>query len=180
MDVDSCFFHNTLTIFVPTSNSTCWQRLQQKVFAIQFFHFCDSKKQQRFLFQEEINFSRRQLSSFVESLRAFLKTFDKASESLQIPKLKPTIGIHYLKSTDNLVAQYYQNIIEFSNWHIYLPFRFQNNKSCIFSFKSFELHGNQFILTQNVSRNLCDFHHVYMKRLNVAKKRGVNERKYDL
>ena len=46
----------------------------KKSSAIKLFQFWDLKTQRRFIFQEEVNISKRELSSFVDSLRDFLET----------------------------------------------------------------------------------------------------------
>ena len=44
-------------------------------------------------------------------------------------------------------------MIEHTYRQIRLSFRFGNNNYCVFSLKKFELHGNQFILTEIVNLN---------------------------
>ena len=56
----------------------------QNPFAIKLFQLCDIKTQQRSILQEEVTISERELSSVVDSLLDFLKSFDKASKCLQI------------------------------------------------------------------------------------------------
>ena len=76
----------------------------KKSFAIKLFQFCDLKTQQRYILQEEVNISKRELTCLVESLRDFLKTFDPASKCIQIPLPKPKVEIGSLKLKDNLFA----------------------------------------------------------------------------
>ena len=52
---------------------------------------------------------------------------------------------------DNLFVHYYKVNIEHPNGQIRWCFRFQNNNSCVFSIRKFELHGNQFTLTETVT-----------------------------
>ena len=54
-------------------------------FASKLFHFCDLKTQQLFILQEELNIPKKEVSSLVDILRDFLKTFDETSKCLQIP-----------------------------------------------------------------------------------------------
>ena len=96
----------------------------------------------------------------VDSPRNFLKTFDKASKCLQIQLPKPIFEIGSTESKDNLFAHYYNDIIEHANGKIRLLFRFGNNKSFVFSIKMFELHGNQFILTEFVNLIHGEIHHL--------------------
>ena len=68
--------------------------------------------QQRYILREEVTISKTELSSVVNSLHEFSKTFDKASKFLQFPLRKPKTEIGYTKSKDNLFAHYYNDIIE--------------------------------------------------------------------
>ena len=98
-----------------------------------------------------MNISKRELTCLVNNLREFLETFDQASKCIQIPLSKPKVEIGSTKTKDNLFARHYNDIIEHPNIQIRLSFRFGTNNSCVISLKKFELHGNQFILTE--SRN---------------------------
>ena len=113
------------------------------------------------MFQEEVNISKRVLIRLVDSLRDFLKTFDKVSKCLQIPLPKPKLEIGSENSNDILFAHYYNDIIEYPNRQICLSFRFGNNNSGVFSIKKFELHGSQFILTEFVNLSYREIHHIY-------------------
>ena len=143
IDVDS-FFHRNL---FDTSQSQhrivgVSRSSNKKSFAVTLFQFCDIKTQQRYILQEEVNISRKELTCLVDNLRDFLKTFDQASKCIQIPLPKPKVEIGYTTSKDNLFAHYYNDIIEHPNRRIRLSFRFGNNNSCVFSLKKFELHSN--------------------------------------
>ena len=142
----------------------------KKSFAIKLFHFCDLKTQQRYILQEEVNITKRELICLVDSLRVFLKTFDQASNCIQILLPNPKVEIGFTKSKDNLFAHYYDDIIDHPNRQIRLSFRFENNNFCVFSVKKFELHGNQFILTEIVNLNHREIHHLYKNRYYVANK----------
>ena len=128
------------------------------------FQFCDLKTQQRYILQEEVIISKRELTCLVDNLRDFIKTFDQASKSIQIPLPKAKAEIGSTKSKDNLFARYYNDILEHSDRKIRLSFRFGNNISCVFSLKKFQLHGNQFILTEIVNLNHREIHHLYKNR----------------
>ena len=125
-----------------------------------------------------MNISKRELTSLVNSLRDFLKTFDNASKCIQISPPKPEVEIGPTKSKDNLFAQYYNDIIQHPKRQIRLSFRFRNNNSCVFSIKKFELHGNQFILTEIVNLNHREIHHLYNNRYYVANKCEIIETNY--
>ena len=102
-DVDKYFYHNFF------DNPQSQRRIvrvsrgsNKKSFAFKLFLFCDLKTQQLYILQEEIITSKRKLNSLVDRLRGFLKTFDHASKSIQIPLPKPKLEIGSTKSKDNL------------------------------------------------------------------------------
>ena len=144
------------------------------------FQFCDLKTQQRYILQEEVNISKKELTCLVESLRDFLKTFDQASKCIQIPLPRPKVEIGSTKSKDNLFAHHYNDIIEHPNRQNRLSFRFGNNNSCVFSLKKFEPHGNQFILTEFANLNHREIHHLYKNRYYVANKCELFENNYNV
>ena len=144
------------------------------------FQFCDSKTQQQYILQEEVNISKRELTCLVDNLRDFLKTLNQASNCIQIPPPKPKVEIGSTKSKDNLFAHLYNDIIEHPNRQIRLSFRFGKNNSCVFSLKKFELHGNQFILTEIVNLNHREIHHLYKNRYYVANKCELIESNYNV
>ena len=125
----------------------------KKSFAVKLFQFCDLKTQQRYILEEEVNISKRELTSLVDSLRYFLKTFDHASKCIQVPLLKPKIEFGSTKLKHKLFAHCYNDIIEHPNRQVCLSFLFVNNISCVFSIKNFEPHSKQIILTEIVSLN---------------------------
>ena len=145
-DIDNSFHHNSFEIsqsqhrIVRVSGGS-----NRKPFAIKLFRFYDLKIQQRYIFQEEVNNSKRELTSLANSLRDFLKPFDHASKCIQIPLPKPKVEIGSIKSEDNFFAHYYNDMIEHPNRQICSSFRFGNNNSCVFSIKKIELHGSLFI-----------------------------------
>ena len=127
-----------------------------------------------------MNVSKRELTCLVDNLRDFLKTFDQASKCIQIPLPKPKLEIGSTKSKDNLFAHQYNDIIEHPNRQIRLSLRFGNNNSCVFSLKKFELHGNQFSLTEIVNLNHREIHHFYNNRYYVANKCEIIESNYNV
>ena len=127
-----------------------------------------------------MNFPRTEPSALVDSLRDFLKNFQKASKCLQIPLLKPKIEIGSTKSKDNLLAHYYRDIIEHPNRIIRLSFRFGDNTSYVFSIKEFELLGNQFINIEIVKFNPRENHQLSKKRYYVENKCETFESNYDV
>ena len=152
----------------------------KKSFAIKLFQFRDIKTQQRYILQEEVKISKRELTCLVDNLRDFLKTFEQASKCIQIPLPKRKVEIGSTKSKDNLFAHYYKDIIEHPIRQISLSFRLGNNNSYVFSIKKFELRGNQFILTVNGNLNHREIHHLYKNRYYVANKCEIIESNYNV
>ena len=107
----------------------------KKSIAIKFFQFCDLKTQLRYILQEEVNVSERELISLVDSSRDFLRSFDQLSKCIQVPLPKPKVEMGSTKSEDNLFAHHYNNTIEHPIRQIRLSFRFGNNNSRVFSSK---------------------------------------------
>ena len=180
-DVDSYFYHNIFDISQSQNRiARVGRGSNKKSFAIKLFQICDIKTQQRYILQEEVNISKRELTRLVENLRDFLKTFHQASKCIQIPLPKPKVEIGSTKSKDNLFAHNYNDIIEHPNRQIRLSFRFGNNNSCVFFLKKIELHGNQFILTEIVNLNHREIHHLYKNRYYVANKCEIIESNYNV
>ena len=180
-DVDNYYYHNIFDISQSQHQIVRVSRgSSKKSFAIKLFQFCDLKTQQRYILQEEVNISKRKFTCLIDNLRDFLKTFDQASKCIQIPVPKPKVEIGPTKSKDNLFAHHYNDIIEHLNRQIRLSFRFGNHNSCVFSLKKFELHGNQFSLTENVNLNHREIHHLYKNRYYVANRCEIIESNYNV
>ena len=180
-DVDSHFYQQRFDISQSQHRIVRVSRgSNKKSFAIKLFQYCDLKTQQRHVLQEEVSISKRELTCLVDNLRDFLKTFDQASKCVQILLPKPKVEDGSIKSKDNLFAHHYNDMIEHSNIQIRLSFRFGNNNSCVFSLKKFELHGNQFILTEIVNLNHREIHHLHKNRYYVANKCEKTESNYNV
>ena len=180
-DVDSYFYHNFFDISQSQHRIVRVSRgSNKKLFAIKLLQFCDIKTQQRYILQEEVNISKRKLTCLVDSLRDFLETFDQASKCIQIPLPKPKNEIGSTKSKDSLFAHHYNDILEHPTRQTRLSFRFGNNNSCVFSLIKFELHGTEFILTENVNLNHREIHHLYKNRFYIANKCEIIESIYNV
>ena len=106
-DVDSYFNHNIFDISQSQRRIVQVSRgSNKKSFAIKLFQFCDLKRQQRYILQEEMIISKRELTCLVVSLRAFFKNFDHASKYIQVPLRQPKVEAGSTKSKDNLFAPY--------------------------------------------------------------------------
>ena len=127
-----------------------------------------------------MNVSKRVLTSLVDSLRDFLKNFDHASKCIQIPLPKPKVEIVSTKLKETLFTLYYNDITEHPNRQIRLSSRYGNNISYVISIEKFEIHGNQFILTDIVNLSHREIHHLYKNRYYVANKCEKFESNYDV
>ena len=127
-DVDSYFNPNIFDISQSQHRIVRVSRgSNKKSLANNLFQFCDLKTRQRFILQEEVNISKRELTCLFYNLSDLLKTFDQANKCIQIPLPKPKVEIGSTKSKENLFAPYYKDIIEHPNRQIRLSFRFGNN-----------------------------------------------------
>ena len=129
----------------------------KKSFAIKWFHFCDLKTQQQYILQEEVNITKNELTCLVDSLRYFLKSFDQASNCIQIPIPKPKVEIEFTKSKDNLFAHYYNDTIEHPNRQDRFSFRFGNNNSCVFPSKSLNYRAINLFLRKMSTLTIAKF-----------------------
>ena len=180
-DVDSYFYHSILDIsqshrrIVRVSKES-----NKKSFAFKVFHFCDSKLQQRFILLEEVSISKKEIESLLHSLGEFLKAFDQANKVLQIPLPKPKCEIGFTKAKDQLFTHCYKDIAEHLNRQIRISFRFEKNKTCVFSIKKFEHYCDQFILTEVVNLGYREIKQIYKNRYFVAYKCDIFESNYNV
>ena len=164
-DVDSYFYPNILDIsqshnrIVRVSKGS-----NKKSFAFKVFQFCESKLQQRFILKEEFSISKKEIESLLDILGEFLKAFDQANKVSQIPLPKPKFEIGFTKAKDELFSHCYKDIVEHLNRQIRISFRFEKNKTCVFSIKKFEHYGDQFILTEVVNLGYHEIKHLYKNR----------------
>ena len=102
-DVYSYFYHNIFDNSHSRHRIVRFSRDSNKnPFAIKLFRFCDLKTQQRYILQEEVNISKRELTYLADSLREFLIVSEHASKCIPIPLPKPNVEIGSTKSKDNL------------------------------------------------------------------------------
>ena len=180
-DVDSYFHQNILDIsqshhrIVRVSKGS-----NKKSFAFKVFHYCDSKLQQRFILKEDVSISKKEIESLLNSLGEFLKVFDQANKVSQIPLPKPKIEIGYTKAKDELFTHCYRDIAEHLNRQIGLLFRFEKNKTRVFSIEKFEQYGDQFFPTEVVNLGYREIKHLYKNRFFVAYKCDIFESNYNV
>ena len=180
-DVDSYFFHNILDISRSRNRVVRVRKgSNKKSFPFKLFQFFDSKLQQRFILKEEVSISKNKIESLLDSLGEYLKAFDQANKVSQIPLTKPKVEIGFTKAKDELFSHCYKDIAEHLNRQIRLPFRFEKNKTCVFSIKKFEHYGDQFILTEVVNLGYREIKHLYKNRFFVAYKCNIFQSNYDV
>ena len=140
-DVDSYFYHNILDIaLIHNRIARVSKGSNKKVFAFKLFQFCNVKNQQRFVLEEEVTVSLKEPAALLNTLRQFLKQYDKTVKfpaSFPLPKPKQEIGLTLFK--DELFAHYFQDIKEQCNRQIRLSFCFERNTECCFSIKILKL-----------------------------------------
>ena len=151
-DVDSYFYHKILDISQSHHRIVrVSKRSNRKSSAFTVIQFCESKLQQQFNLREEVSIFKKEIESPLDSLGELLKVFDQANKVSQIPLPKPKFEIGFSKAKDELFSHCYKDIVEHLKRHIRLSFRFEENKTCVFSIKKFEHYGDQFILTEVVT-----------------------------
>ena len=94
---------------------------QQKNFAFKLFQFFNLKNQQRFILEEELSVSLKEPAAILNTLRQFLKQYDKTVKFpalYPLPKPKQEIGSTLFK--DESFAHYFQDIKEHCNRQIRL------------------------------------------------------------
>ena len=170
--VDSFFYHNILDIALIDNRIVRVSKgSDKKNFAFKLFQFCNLKNQQRFIFEEEVSVSFKELAAFLNTLRQFLKQYDKTVKFPALhplPKPKQEIGFTLFK--DELFAHYFLDIKEHRNRQIRLFFRFERNKECFFSIKKFKIVGEQNVLTEIINLRHCEVHSLYRNRYYIASK----------
>ena len=180
-DVDGYFFHNILDISQSQNRKVRVSKgFNKKSFAFKVFHFCHSKLQQRFILKEEVSISKNEIESLLDSLGEFLKAFDQANKVSQIPLPKPKFEIRFTKAKYELFSHCFKDIVEHLNRQTRISFRFEKNKTCVFSIKKFEHYGDQFILTEVVNLGYREIKHLYKNRFFVAYKCNIFESNYDV
>ena len=151
----------------------------KKSFAIKLFQFCDLKTQQRYILQEEVNISQKRTHLFGrQSARFSQKLLIKLASAYRFPYRSPklrldlqsqkTISLH-ITITISLNIQ-----IDKFVYHSDL----ETTILAYFPLKKFEIHGNQFILTEIVNLNHREYHHLYKNRYYVANKCEIIESNY--
>ena len=181
-DVDSYFYHNILDIALIDNRIVRVSKgSNKKIFAFKIFQFCKLKNQRRFILEEEVSVSFKELAAILNTLRQFLKQYDqtvKFPALYPLPKPKQEIGFTLFK--DELFAHYFQDIKEHCNRPIRLSFRFERNKECCVSIKKFQIVGEQNVLKETINLRHCEVHRLYKNRYYIASKCGIFDSNSDI
>ena len=125
--------------------------------------------------------SFKELATFLNTLRQFLKQYDKAVKfpGLHLlPKPKQEIGFTLFK--DELFAHYFRDIKEHCNRNIRLSFRSERNKEFCSSIKKFQIVCEQNVLTEIINLRHCEMHSLYEHCYYIASKCGIFDSNYDI
>ena len=121
-----------------------------------------------------------EIESLLDNLGEFLKAFDQANKVSQVPLTKPKFDIGFTKAKDELFSHCYKNMVEHLNRQVRLSFRFEKNKTCVFSVKKFKHYGDQLILTEVVNLGYREIKHLNKNRYFVAYKCDIFESNYNV
>ena len=95
-DVDSCFYHKILDIALIDNRIVRVSKgSNKKILAFNLFQFCNLKNQQRLILEEEVSVSLKELAAILNTLRQFLKQYEKTVKFpavYPLPKPKQEIG----------------------------------------------------------------------------------------
>ena len=92
--IDSFFYHNIFEISQSQHRIVRVSRGSIKnSFAIKLFQFCDFTTQQRYILQEEVSISKRELTCLVDNLRDFLKFLIKLASAYRFPYRTPKLRL---------------------------------------------------------------------------------------
>ena len=153
----------------------------KKIFAFKLFQFCKLENQQRFVLEEEVSVSLKELAAILNTLRQVLKQYDKTVKFpalYPLPKPKQELGFTLFKG--ELFARYFQDIKEHCNRQIRFSFRFESNKECCFSIKKFQIVGEQNVLKEIINLRHCEVHSPYKNRYYIVSKCGIFDSNNDI
>ena len=180
--VDSYFYHNIFDIALIDNRIVRISKgSNKKVFAFKLFQVCNLKNQQRFFLEEEVSVSLEELAAILNTPRPFLKQYGKIVKFPALfPLHKPKQEIGFTLFKDELFSHHFQDIKEHCNRQIRLSFRFDRNKGCCFSIKTFQNVGEQNVLTEIINLRHCEVHRFYKNRYYIASKCGIFDSNYDI
>ena len=180
--VDGYFYHNILYIALIGDRINWISKCSNKKnFALKLIQFCNLKNQQRFILEEEVSVSSKKLAIFLNTLRQFLKQYDKTVKFpalYPLPKPKQAIGFTLFKV--HLSARYFQDIRENCNRQIRLSFWFDSNKECCFSIKKLQNVDDQNVLTEIINLRHCEVHNFSKNCYYFASRCWIFDSSYDI
>ena len=139
------------------------------------------KNQQRFILEEEVSLSLNDVPAILNTLRQFLKQYDKTVKLAALYLLpKPKHEIGYTLFKDEVFAQCFQDIEEQCNRQIRLSFCFERNKECCFFIKKFQIVDEQNVLTEIINLRHCEVHSRYKNYYYIASKCRITDSNYDI
>ena len=125
-------------------------------------------------------FPERKLSLYSTVWVNFSKLLMKPTKCHRFHHLNLIFEIGFTKAKNELFSHCYKDLVEHLNRPIWLSFRFEMNKTCVFSIKKFEHYGDQFILTEVVNSGYRGIKHLYKNRFFVAYKCDIFESNYNV
>ena len=106
-DVDSYFYHKILDISQSHHRIVrVSKRSNKNHFAFKVFHFCDSKLQQRFILEEEVSISKKEIESLLTVWVNFSKLLIKSTKYCRFhyPNLNLRLGLQKRKTNCSVIV----------------------------------------------------------------------------
>ena len=141
-----------------------------KNFAFKLIQLRNLKNQQRFILEEEVSVSLKELAATLNTIRHFLKQNDKTVKFPLHPLPKPKQEIGFTLSNDGHFAHYFPDIEQHYSRQIYLSFCFERNMGCWLSIKKFQSVGEQNDQTEITNLRHCKVYRFYKNRYYIASK----------
>ena len=180
-DVDCYFYHKILDTALIDNGIVRDSKGSNEKNLLSNFSVSNLKNQLTFILEQEVSVSLKELAAILNTLRQFLKQYDKTVKFPALhplPKQKQYIGFTLIE--DELFAHFFQEIKEHCNRQIRLSFRFERNKECCFSMKKFQSVGEQNILTEIINLRHSEVDSLHKNRYYIAPKCGIIDSNYDL
>ena len=179
-DIDSYFYHNILDVVKIQKRLIRLSKGSNKnQFVFKTFNFCDLANQQRFLLEEEISVTKKELRSILDQLRDLLLEFDKISCLQTHPLPKPKKESGFTLAQDELFSHHYRDIQEQTKTKLRLSFRIERH-DCCFQIKKFQKFGENYLLTQYINLRHCEIYDLYKNCCYIKQKAGIIESNYDI
>ena len=124
--------------------------------------------------------SLKELAAILDTIRQFLKPYDRAVKlPLYIwPKPKKEIG--FTLSKDELLAHFFQGFKERCNRQIRFIFHSERNNECCFSIKKFPIDGEQNVLKEIINLRHCKVYSFYKICYYIAAKCAIFDSNYGM